>query len=185
VKLSILVPTLPSRFEKATGLLRKLSDQAGTDAQVLWLGDNKTLSVGRKRNILLSLASGDYVSFVDDDDDVSDDYVQSIIVAAESNPDCIVFDVQYSRRGKPWALWKFSIDYEIQHKERPWTSTPTHIMAWRRDLVKDIQFPDANYAEDTDWSAVACGRIKTQERIERVLYHYRYDIRYTETQKGK
>ena len=41
--------------------------------------DNKKRTIGKKRDEMLKLAQGKYVTFVDDDDRISDDYVDEIM----------------------------------------------------------------------------------------------------------
>jgi glycosyltransferase involved in cell wall biosynthesis len=49
--------------------------------EIIVEGDAGEMTVGKKRNILLEKASGDYVCFVDDDDMVPDYYVSHILAA--------------------------------------------------------------------------------------------------------
>ena len=66
--LSILICTIQSRAEYLKELLDELNHQIQfSNVQVLWLGDNKSMSVGTKRNALLSIAEGEWVCFIDDD----------------------------------------------------------------------------------------------------------------------
>ena len=79
-KLSILICTLSNRTESLKTLLDELNYQIQSKpVQVLWIGDNKSMSVGEKRNKLLYLADGEYVSFIDDDDMISSTYIDSIL----------------------------------------------------------------------------------------------------------
>jgi glycosyltransferase involved in cell wall biosynthesis len=93
MKLSILTPTVPERAEKLAILTEKLAKQIGDlPVEHLVFSDNRRRSIGQKRQALLSAALGEYVAFVDDDDDVSDDYVGSILAATKTQPDCITFE---------------------------------------------------------------------------------------------
>ena len=67
--LSILICTIKSREAYLKELIEELDYQIQfKEVQVLWLGDNKSMSVGAKRNKLLSIADGEWVCFIDDDD---------------------------------------------------------------------------------------------------------------------
>lgn len=78
---SILIPCIPERMNMAAQLYRKLHQQiadAKANVEVLCLIDDCRMSVGTKRQKLLDIARGDYIAFVDDDDDVTDRYVPAI-----------------------------------------------------------------------------------------------------------
>ena len=88
-KLSVLICGLESRREMCNRLIDFITKQADPSLfQVCSLIDSGQLSIGEKRNRLVKGAVGDYVSFVDDDDWVSDKYVPLILNAIKSNPDC-------------------------------------------------------------------------------------------------
>ena len=78
-KLSILIPSVPSRKTQMIELLDSLENQLlslgrSNDVEILVFYDNKLRTVGAKRNDLLYLAKGEYLAFIDDDDNVSDSY---------------------------------------------------------------------------------------------------------------
>ena len=82
MKLSILILTLPSRRKTfLDDLLNNLEAQASSypEVEILVFYDNKKRTVGQKRDGVLSLAKGDYMTFIDDDDSVAEDYIKSII----------------------------------------------------------------------------------------------------------
>ena len=94
IKLSILIATIPQRFVMFEDLQFRLKWQINTkyNNQVEIINDcSMNCTTGEKRNHLLELAKGKFIVFIDDDDEVSDDYVESIIEAIDSNPeiDCI------------------------------------------------------------------------------------------------
>ena len=72
-----LVERLPCK------VLDKLLSQRTSDVEILLLFDNRHLTLGAKRNFILDRAKGDYISFIDDDDDISDDYIQTLLTASK------------------------------------------------------------------------------------------------------
>ena len=83
--LSILTPAVPSRFGQIEKLMLELHRQIrDLPVEHLVLLDNKRRTVGEKRDALLRAARGEYISYVDDDDYVSNDYVFSLLAAIES-----------------------------------------------------------------------------------------------------
>ncbi|MHC4094398.1 MAG: glycosyltransferase, partial [Planctomycetota bacterium] len=79
---SILISAIPERYHSAQPLLYSLLESQGVarrpDIELLTLMDNRRRSVGDKRNALLDLAVGEYVSFIDDDDLVAPIYVDKV-----------------------------------------------------------------------------------------------------------
>ena len=90
IKLSILIPSIPSRFKRFERLFERINDQASKSdmvVEVLGLFDNKKRSIGHKRDALVQMSNGEYVCFCDDDDDVSLDYVINLLEGIKHPPD--------------------------------------------------------------------------------------------------
>lgn len=85
--LSVLITSLPERLEAhLLPLWRKLTAQAAatgapTQVELVSLLDNRTRTIGEKREDLVQIARGHYVAFVDDDDDISPDYLPQLLAA--------------------------------------------------------------------------------------------------------
>ena len=99
MNISILIPTLTER-EVAYQRLRWNLDRQITEhgleqrVEILTYLDNRENSIGFKRNDLVRRATGKFVAFIDDDDDVSPQYVSLIHQTILDNPDinCIELD---------------------------------------------------------------------------------------------
>jgi len=110
MKLSILIRSLESRVESRNALLTNLYQQIingkyFTDVEVLVNVDNKQISSGEKANQLLLAAKGKYIAFIDDDDEVSVDYVRLVLEATEFDADCIATCGTYSIDGGREIKW--------------------------------------------------------------------------------
>jgi hypothetical protein len=96
---SILIATLSSRQEKLRRLLDVLLPQAekAGDVEVVALHNFGERHVGEYRQVLLDSARGAYVSYVDDDDMVEQDLVESVRSAMGQRlaPDYIAFQHAY------------------------------------------------------------------------------------------
>jgi glycosyltransferase involved in cell wall biosynthesis len=190
-KLSILIPSIPSRVEKyLLPLFDKLQSQIGSlDVEVLCFVDNKKRSIGLKRDSLVQIARGDYVAFVDDDDEISNDYVSSLLTATEAAADVIVFkQITTINNGNPFIV-DFGIEYENEDARYDeyglWQDIkrkPFHVCAWKRELAQSVRFPDASYGEDWHWAKRVLESVKTQHRIDSVLHMYRYNDAVTEAE---
>jgi hypothetical protein len=180
--LSVLIASVPERLPLLADLVGKLQFQAtGRDVEILALTDNRRRTIGEKRNALLAAARGEFVAFVDDDDDVSDDYVSSICDAILAFPevDAIGFDAQWTgpskMTGEPICKW---IQYGIGMADRApgaWPIPLQHVCPIRRSIAKTVSFPAEQKGEDAIWAAHVRAKLESALRIPRVLYHYRYD----------
>lgn len=186
--LSILTPACWERVEQARALTKKIAAQITPPWAVehLVLYDNRHRSVGLKRQSLLDSARGKFIAFVDDDDDVSDDYVVSLLHAIAKHPEAevITFDEAASYNGKP-----FTVHFEFGAKDQDLlldgpddqviTRGPWHVCAWRREKIRHCQFLDCNFGEDAAWVKQARQHITRAHHIPRILHHYRHDARTT------
>jgi glycosyltransferase involved in cell wall biosynthesis len=189
IKLSILVITVPNRLRYFyPRLMTQLIDQTKhrNDVEVLSLFDNKTRSIGAKRQAILDLCQGEYVVFIDDDDRISDDYVEEIIKAIKNNPDCdcVVFDNLTSIDGGAPILCKYGIEFEYgyidsSNPQKGWRGKPAHTMVYKSSIAKRHKYTDMGSGEDVDWVKRACLDIKKQVRIDKTLYFYEANYRTT------
>jgi glycosyltransferase involved in cell wall biosynthesis len=146
--------------------------------EILSLFDNKKRNIGEKRQNMLDLAQGEYLVFIDDDDRLSDDYIDSIMKALNDNPntDCVVFDcICCVNNSDVKKLCKYGIEFEIAgdiNNGTEWRGKPAHTMIYKSNIAKKHSYNSLTYGEDVDWVKRACVDIKEQTRIDKVLYYY-------------
>ena len=173
--LSILICSLPERMSRSGLLIEKLQKQVeGLPVEILYLGDNKSMTTGTKRNKLLMIARGQYVVFIDDDDDVVDDYVSTLVSAIKSshNVDVIVFQVMYHCREYQRPVYysaMFGKDHNLPDR---FLRIPNHLMCIRFDLAIRVDYPDLTFGEDSAYAKQLLPLIKTEHKINKVLYNY-------------
>jgi len=190
MKLSILILSVPSRFDKLKALYNKLLAQVGNeDVEILVVIDNKKRSIGDKRNDLVLAARGKYLAFLDDDDDVAGDFIPELVKGTETDADVIVFNEEARMDGGNPFTVRPGIEYTneksrqvngrwIDIKRRPW-----HWCAWKSTIAKTERVPDMGYGEDSLWVERLFPKIKTQYRIDKILRYYRYDRTTSEAKK--
>jgi hypothetical protein len=181
--LSLLIPTLEARRTQFNALHNTLARQiaAGgldSDVEVLALCDNGAQPTGAKRNSLLERAVGEFVAFVDDDDEVSGDYVTRICEAIRRNPgiDCVGIKGLITFRGRHPRVFVHSIRYsDYSSAGGIYTRPPYHLNPMRRSIAKAYRFREVYYSEDIDWALriLADGRLRSEEFIDTILYYYR------------
>jgi glycosyltransferase involved in cell wall biosynthesis len=139
--------------------------------------DCKSMSIGEKRNRLIEMACGDYVVFVDDDDNVPDYYLIEILNAIKTGPDCVGIRgvIKYEKPDDNHdTVFIHSLRYpqdedvNIYAKGRP----PNHLNPIKREIAATVKFPDKNWAEDKDWAESLYYKLKTEKMIEKVMYVY-------------
>lgn len=188
--LSILIPSIPSRFEShLLPLWKELQRQCdesmyGSRVEILTLCDNKQRSIGAKRQALLNIAQGDYIAFLDDDDKPTNEYIESFIDNfhfLHEDYDVITFKQHVYVNGEYYPLtFKFGHEVNEEPNKEGFTRPPWHVCFWRRDVVKHCTFPDTNYGEDWAWAEQANKRAKSSYHIDKFLMSYIYDEKVSE-----
>ena len=102
MKLSVIVPSLTGEVPQS---LR---------AQVLAYADVEIVAVkgispvGRARNEGLDRAKGDYIAWVDGDDEVTDDWLDTVLDALSAEPDAVIIGHRWEVAGDagPIKIWR-------------------------------------------------------------------------------
>lgn len=190
MKLSILIATLDSRKEQFDRLVSNLLPQCPDDqVQVAFMRDRGQadggLSIGDKRQQLLEQAVGDFVVFIDDDDEIAPDYVESILPHLKDGVDCIGFEIDcygyvpgrvdqceraaVSSRYKEWANDVDGYRY---------VRCPHHLVPVRREHALAAGFAiTSKYGEDAGYSFRLrdLGLLRNEVFIPKVLYTIRHN----------
>jgi len=196
--LTIMIPTINGREQVLSDLVCDLIRQCGSlksttpsnvngceitvldfeNVEIIIACDNKTISTGKKRQLLLELAKNDFVVAVDDDDYVYPYYVEEILKAIQSNPDCVGTRGIYTNDGNQSTEWRLSKDYPnetISEKGRHiYLRTSNHLTPVKKHLALQAGFPDKSNAEDKWYSERLQPLLKTEVKIDKIMYHYRY-----------
>jgi len=158
-------------------LMSQLSEQiGGLPVEHLVLCDNRARSIGAKRQALVDIARAEYIAFVDDDDDVSEDYVARLLEATKTGADVITF-----RQHAIYNGLESEVHFGINNQDGPFNPggitlrAPWHVCAWKRERVKDCLFGESNFGEDKIWCLQARRRARTAHHIDAVLHTYRHD----------
>lgn len=187
---SILIASIASRYPKPAGtLIERLQWLASPyDIEILALVDNRAcMEVGEKRNRLLDMARGDYISFVDDDDTVSDVYCRRIMAEIPRGADVICFGQQCTHVHEHLienCRYSLGYKYEVTPWEngiRQWRGLPAHTMVWRREIAVRGRFPDQNFREDVAWVQQVAKHAELEIQIPDTLYFYNFDSQRTAT----
>jgi len=180
--LSILIPTLTSRRARFEWIHAKLMDQIRACGwehriEILSLADRGEVPTGTKRNALMARARGEFIVGVDDDDDVSECYVELIGGALVANPtiDCIGIRGEVTYRGR----YRRGFVYSIAHREYRtvkgvYLRPPHHLNPMRRRIAARYPFMGIWRNEDTECALRISrdGALQREHFIDHLLYRY-------------
>ena len=144
--------------------------------------DNKEITVGKKRNKLISYAAGEYVTFIDDDDTVVNDYVPTLIYCSQFDFDALMFDVIYNPVNGTPKLVKYSARMKDKELYTHYERAANHLMMYKASIAKRVKFKNMTCGEDAEWAKRAVKHIHKEGRIDKVMYYYNFDHATTETQ---
>ena len=178
---SILIPTLEERIPTFNRLMESIQEKHKRICPDLKLEfciarDNREKSVGIKRHELLQGAKGKYMSFIDDDDDVTDAYFEDALA-------CIRGDFQVCRLRGQMANYTFTHSVENTltsplAKGDVFLRPPNHLNIMLSDFAKLIPFRNAIRGEDLDWTIrlAQTGFLKHEYRSDESRIHYLYQL---------
>jgi hypothetical protein len=181
---SILIPTIPGREAGLRRLLESIREKLARLApdisyEVCMSFDNRETSIGMKRQKLLQDAKGKYTAFIDDDDDITDAYIEDL-------RECIQGGHHTMRLRGQMSQYPFVHSTEITlaspmatHEEPPvFQRPPNHLNPMLADVAKLIPFKDAVHGEDLDWtlSLYKSHFLQTEYRSDPSRVHYLYNL---------
>ena len=170
-------------------LLAKLTSQIQSlnlenRIEIIWFSDRaEAHSIGFKRNVLLSLAQGTYVNFLDDDDMVSDHYIEMIYQKIMMSPNVIELRGILTWNGQNPQLFIHSIRYDSyfhrnENGKVVYYRYPNHLNTMLREIAQKFKFPETgplgNQGEDKNWATqIAHSKLlKKEESIDIPYYYY-------------
>ncbi len=184
MRLEIHIASLGCRAESLNRLTANLQRQIARyhlleTVAVRTCVDAGEASAGAKRNALLHTAVADYIASVDDDDEVTGDYLCSLLEAAAGNPDVVTFQARRTIDGG----WPQRLVYSAWQPTCPDEHSDVvilpanHVCCWRREIAQLAHHAeDLPYGSDQCWwKALMLARaVKSEKHIGRVLYHYKF-----------
>lgn len=178
---SVLIPTIPGREVSLQTLVASIREKVSRLAPHLRVEysiafDNREKSIGRKREELLQNASGKYMSFIDDDDTITDAYIEDL-------RDCIAGQHHVMRLRGQIQQYTFTHSTEntlsgMMARDDVFLRPPNHLNPMLADVAKLIHFGDAVRGEDLDWTIRLArrGMLEREYRTDPARIHYVYNM---------
>ena len=175
---TILILTIGERTDSFQRLLNNLLPQVekvqgAVTVEALW--NNGERSLARLRQDMMEYATATYTCFVDDDDQVADDYVAKILPLLDGEVDMIGFAAKAWLDGQPYP----PVVVSTKHADA-WVDTDQTIFRdisvispIRRELImQHADFCKGVGYEDRVWAAQLRGHIRTEVYLGEVMYFY-------------
>ena len=183
MRLSVLICSHPERKPLLDRMVSHLESQKQAGVEIVYEFNSDYLSRGITRNKLLDRAKGQYCCFVDDDDVVSDDYIEQILKALEFEPDiCGITGrvislltneahdfVLSTKHEKPFSLPSRELS------DGRYLRSVSHLNPIKTEIARKIRFPESKIRhEDNDYTQrLKHLRCKLKEVfIDDVIYYY-------------
>jgi glycosyltransferase involved in cell wall biosynthesis len=181
-RLSLLIPTLEERRDLFRSLKseldRQILDAGAKDAvEIVVAEDNRETVVGEKRNALMDRARGEFLAFLDDDDEIAPDYISRVLGALDEMPDadCVGMRAQITFRGKHPRYFVASLRYRsIFEKGGSYYRPPYHLNPTRSEIARRYRFAHVKIYEDLERALrmSRTGALRREVFVEPVLYFY-------------
>lgn len=188
--LSILIPSIPERREQLTRLLDKLYTQQSAlnrnhptlgSVEIL-IDDSKRfleggLSIGAKRELLKQRSSGKYLCFLDDDDGITPNYLETLVRLCNEDQSIVTFRTLI-KDDNYWAVIDMSLDTKTNTEVTPHGTTnrtPWHICPVKAEIAKRHTFSATlNHNEDWDWMSRVLKDVASQSHTDMILTQYNH-----------
>lgn len=181
VQVSFLIPTITGRENSLQNLMatirEKMSRLAGNIMyEIMPDFDNRETSIGIKRQRMMDNARGKYMAFVDDDDDITDAYIEDLKATIEGN-----YHVMRLRG----QICQYTFTHSLENKIDGYMARgdvflrpPNHLNPMMTDIGRLIRFGNAVRGEDLDWTIrmAKAGFLTREYQSEHSRIHYIYNM---------
>ncbi len=185
--LEVLVPSIPERWRTCYDLVSQINTMADPAIRVRTMVTPPEKeggpSTGAKRNQMIEESEADYVWFVDDDDELIIDGVKEVIKGCRTGVDVIGIDGYMTTNGQNRHNFEIRIGHPFEATVKNgmvmYLRYPNHITPIKRELIKDIKFPEVSWQEDKAWAdkVKEAGVLKTEYVVNQDVYHYRFSTK--------
>lgn len=132
-------------------------------------------SIGKKREALVKRAEGKYLCFLDDDESIAPNYVETLVRLCQHDRDVCTFR-NISKMDNFWMVVEMGIHYPNDQassmfmiRRKPW-----HICPVRSLFAKLHTFEDSNYGEDFTWMDKVLAHCTSEAKSESVIHQYNH-----------
>ena len=178
---TFLIPTIAGREQSLQNLMSSIHEKMARLApniryKINLAFDNREMSIGLKRQNLLQAAEGRYSAFIDDDDDITDAYVEDLVQTIQGS-----YPVMRLRGRIDPYTFTHSLENKLNApmaRDDVFLRPPNHLNPMLTDVAKLIHFNDATRGEDLDWTIrlARSGFLTHEYRSDDSRIHYIYKM---------
>lgn len=148
-----------------------------TPLNITILQSKKNCGPGNARNIGLDNAQGEWITFVDNDDWVVDDFLEKIVDVIENEGvNCVIYDYYTWLDGKT-NIARSMYSNKGGHKtvSECMMTVRNHTIGkvYKRELCKDVRYPNLRRCEDVAYVMQAIAACGSAYYFNEPLYYYR------------
>lgn len=178
---SVLIASITGREESLRTLITRIREKVARIAPHLRVEyrtyyDNRETSIGNKREWLLEGALGKYMSFIDDDDDILDEYIEDLVETIRG---------EYPVMRLRGQISPYTFTHSIENKLNAnmargseFLRPPNHLNPMMTDVAKMVHFKDAVRGEDLEWTIrlARSGFLTREYYSDKNRIHYVYNM---------
>ena len=132
------------------------------NAKVIHLEENSG-GASKPRNVGLDNAKGKYITFIDSDDMITEDYISTLLEDIKEGFDYYVYR-WYSNDTNVFGIW---------HKENMFYNWNVWSYMYKREMIGDTRFDESLIAgEDIEWLRRVITTANTRKEREKAIYRY-------------
>lgn len=184
------MPTTPDRSDMFNKLYAELMSQMmymkqyhGTLGAIeVLIDDSKKfldggVSIGAKRDMLLHRSKGKYICYLDSDDWIAPNYLETLVRLCQYDKDVCTFK-NLTKTENYWTIINMHLgsSNEDATPVKIVSRSPWHICPIRRRIAVLWGFDDVNYGEDWAWLNNVLGECRTEAHSDMILHEYRHGI---------
>jgi len=178
---SVLIPTMPGREESFRALVSSIHEKIARicpdiRVEMCVAFDNRETSIGMKRQHLLTQAKGKYLSFIDDDDEITDAYIEDLYETIRGS-----YSVMRLRGRIDPYTFTHSLENPItgmMASGEVFLRPPNHLNPMMTDIARFIPYKDAFRGEDLEWTLrmSKTGFLTSEYKTDDSRIHYIYNM---------
>lgn len=176
---TVLVATLQRRGDRFAVLRDELLRQTepyGGRVRVCALWNRGQRPLSQVRQALVEYVTSDYVSFVDDDDEVPGYFVEKVVEQLESWPDQVGWRMQCVQDGVALKPTYHSLGYGCWYEDDAgYYRDVSHLNPVRLKLALQCDFRHGDPPEDVSWVSQMRRLVRTERCVPSswIMYYYR------------
>lgn len=173
---TILIATIGQRrdrFKRLLDVLLPQLDRHDGKVTICAFYNNGERPLGHVRQDLVEHATSTYVSFIDDDDEVPEYFVDDVVTCLKDDVDYVGWQMQCYVDGRALKPTYHSVRYHHWWDDgRGFYRDISHLNPIRRRLAMLADFRRGDPPEDVSWATQLRGLVLTECYIDKVMYHY-------------